>query len=115
VAELEVTRFGGSVVVVTLYGEHDLSTKAELAEQLEQLVRADERVIVDLSEVEYIDSTVIDNLVQADALARECGLRLTLQVGTARLGRVLELIRMRDYLLCASSREEAIELARSSG
>jgi anti-anti-sigma factor len=112
---IDVSRCGTDVVIVTLHGEHDLSTKAELAEQLERLVRGDERVIVDLSEVEYIDSTVIDRLVQADALAREHGLRLTLQVGTANLARVLELIRMRDYLPCASSREEAIALARSGG
>jgi anti-anti-sigma factor len=112
----KVSRVEEDIVTVTLYGEHDPSTKTELAEQLEQLVRADGRVIVDLSQAEFVHSTVLANLVEADALARQGGRRLTLQVGTAAIvAKVLEITRLGDYLPCAGAREEAIRIARSSG
>jgi anti-anti-sigma factor len=108
----DVTRLEGDIAVVSLYGEHDLATKAELADLLEQLVRAGERVIVDLSEVEYVDSSALNNFVQADRLAQTRGLRLTVQIGSAaNVATLLDVTGLRDYLPIAGSREEAILLA----
>jgi anti-anti-sigma factor len=116
VNEIEISHAGSDVVIVRLYGDHDLGTRAALAELLEQLMHADKRVIVDLSEVGYVDSSMLHNLVHTDALARERGRRLTLQVGTAAIfAKVLEITGLRDHLLCADSRQEAIRIARSSG
>jgi len=112
---IEISRGGSDIVVVTLYGEHDLSTATELAEQLEQLVDAGERVVVDLSKVDYIDSSVLNNLVRANARARTHGLRLTLQIGTAAVvGRIVEITGLRDLLPIADLRDEAIRIARTS-
>jgi anti-anti-sigma factor len=45
--------------VVTLRGEHDLSTKPSLGDTLKQTFARGSKVIVDLSEVEFIDSSVL--------------------------------------------------------
>jgi anti-anti-sigma factor len=115
VGEIELVRIGGGVVVVSLYGEHDLSSKDALDEKLESLVGAGERVIVDLSPVGYVDSAALNSIVHADALARQHGLRLTLQFAPASIvARLLALTSLRDHLACADSRDEAIRIARSS-
>jgi anti-anti-sigma factor len=112
---IEDSYHGSDLAIVTLLGEHDLSTKAELSVQLEQLVRTGERVIVDLSEAEYVGSAVVETLVRVDAPARQRGLRLTLQVGrAATVDRVVEVTGLRELLPIADSRQEAIRLARSS-
>lgn len=49
----------GTTRVVTLCGEHDLSTVVVLAGEIEAQFRATSHVIVDLSEAAFVDSTVI--------------------------------------------------------
>jgi len=45
--------------VVTLRGEHDLSTNPSLADALRDAFGSGSKVVVDLSQVEFIDSTVL--------------------------------------------------------
>jgi anti-anti-sigma factor len=45
--------------VVTLRGEHDLSTEPSLGDVLKQAFGGGSKVVVDLSQVEFIDSTVL--------------------------------------------------------
>lgn len=49
--------------VLTLRGEHDLSTNPSLRDELERAFGRGSTVIVDLSEVAFIDSTVLRGLV----------------------------------------------------
>jgi anti-anti-sigma factor len=114
VSEIEVSWCGTDVTILTLRGEHDLSNAHRLAAELRMAMRARELPIVDLSEVQFIDSSVLNNLWQAERMARERGLSLTLQLGTAAIvRRTLETSGLIDQLRCAPSRQEAITLARS--
>lgn len=45
--------------VVTLCGEHDISTEPSLADALRQAFGGGSKVVVDLSHVEFIDSSVL--------------------------------------------------------
>ena len=45
--------------VVTLRGEHDVSTDPSLADSLRQTFGGGSKVVVDFSEVEFIDSSVL--------------------------------------------------------
>jgi anti-sigma B factor antagonist len=45
--------------ILTLRGEHDLSTEPSLADALTDAFAAGSNVVVDLSEVEFIDSTIL--------------------------------------------------------
>ena len=104
------------IAVVSLVGEHDLSTATQLQSQLELLLRGREAVIVDLSAAEFIDSSVLNNLVRADKLARQQGTRLTLLLETApAVVRLLEIAGLDGYFVLAGSREEAIAAARNPG
>ncbi len=47
------------VWVLTLHGEHDISTQPALREQLELVGRAGGPIVVDLAHATFIDSTVI--------------------------------------------------------
>lgn len=47
------------VWVLTLHGEHDLSTAPSLRSELERVFNAGSTVVVDLSPAEFIDSTIL--------------------------------------------------------
>jgi anti-anti-sigma factor len=78
-------------------------------------VRSGEAVIVDLSEVEFIDSSVLTTLITIDRMAHERGSTLTLLLNTAPIvRRLVEISGLTDHLSCVGSREEAIQAARRS-
>lgn len=51
------------VWVLTLRGEHDMSTEPSLRQELDRVFAAGSAVVVDLSRAEFIDSSVLDALV----------------------------------------------------
>jgi anti-anti-sigma factor len=113
VKPIEVSWYDTDIAIVTLYGEHDLSTRDELADELEKHVRAGESLIIDLSHVQFIDSTVIHTLLRTYALARDRGSLLTLQLGTPPIiGRLLEISGVPTLLPCVATRQDAISAAR---
>ena len=67
------------VAVVAVRGEHDLRTKAELAEALER-ASAHPHVLVDLSECSFMDSSVIGALFVASKRLEERDGRLELVI-----------------------------------
>ena len=71
---IEVSR-DGPVWILTMSGEHDLSTAPDLVHEREQAFDAGAPVVVDLTEVEFMDSAVLNALLKAreQALARQEG------------------------------------------
>lgn len=111
---IEVIHYDTEIAIVKLLGEHDLSTRRELEKTLRELLHSGERLVVDLSQTEFIDSSVLNNLVQASSEARNRGLTITLQIQTgANVHRVLEVTGLLGRLPCAATRDEAITLARN--
>lgn len=83
----------GNVMTLCLRGELDLATLPIAAAQLEraeaeQTVRL---IILDLNELEFIDSTAVAWLVAAQNRHRDDGNRLRVTRSTAKVARVLEL------------------------
>ena len=97
----------GSSVVLALFGELDLASTPELEAEL---VRAadHESVIVDLRELEFIDSTGLGALVKAHDRAREAGHRFGLVRGLGQVQRLLGLTGLSEQLAVADSREELL-------
>jgi anti-anti-sigma factor len=56
-------RFG--VWVLTMHGEHDVSTTPSLSETCERVAAAGGPVVIDLSDAEFIDSSILRALVTA--------------------------------------------------
>lgn len=89
-----------------------VTTADELAKELRTLLRCGEAVIVDLSEVEFLDSSVLHTLISTDRMARERGNTLTLLLHTSPIvRRLLELRGLEEFLTCVGSREHAIQAA----
>ena len=79
------------VVVLRLRGELDLATASELSEQLGRAERDGSVVVVDLRGLEFMDSTGVALLANADRRARERGGRLVVVRGGRQVQRLLEL------------------------
>jgi anti-sigma B factor antagonist len=71
--EVVTTSVGGSRWLVTLNGEHDLTTAAELRSQFETVFRSATTVVIDLSNATFIDSSTLSALIHADRLAEDGG------------------------------------------
>ena len=110
---IDVSCYDTGITVIALAGEHDLSTSDGIWRELELGLRARQAVIVDLSDAEFIDSSVIHQIMKADKLARSEGTRVTLQLENAPVvQRVLQVTGLERHLVIAHSRELAIAAAR---
>jgi len=89
----------GSSVHAALRGELDISTATRLEESLAR-IEADqpELVVIDLSGLDFMDSTGLRLLISADQRARDAGRRLVLVQGNDMVQRVLRLTRLDERL-----------------
>jgi anti-anti-sigma factor len=93
-AEAIQVRREGDVSIVSLTGEHDLSTAQALREALESARATSGGLIVDLSHADFIDSSILGLIVSAWQEAGATGARFALIVGNgsgSSVRRVLEL------------------------
>ncbi|HEV7806575.1 MAG TPA: STAS domain-containing protein [Solirubrobacteraceae bacterium] len=82
----------GVVYAICAEGELDLATAAQLERELKHAESSDALTIVlDLSGLQFIDSTGVRLIIQADARSRANSNRLTLLRGSAAVQRVFEL------------------------
>lgn len=110
---IAIERLAG-VGVVSLIGEHDLASAAELSATLSALLGERAGLVVDLSKTQFLDSSVLHAIVRAASAAEERQGRLVLQVATAdTVERVLELSGLLEMIPRARERQEAIRLAQN--
>jgi len=110
--DVELIRPFSNTAILALHGEHDTATKGEFARLLSDEIGANDLVVVDVSDADFVDSTFLHNLVKADRLASARGSRFVLQMGTARIVRsAIEFSGLLDVLECAHSRDEALSRA----
>jgi anti-anti-sigma factor len=82
----------GDVHTLRLFGELDLATAADVQRELEHVEATDaESIVLDLSELTFMDSTGVRLLVTAHARARADSNRLTLLRGGRAVQRILQL------------------------
>jgi len=53
------------IAIVKLFGEHDMADSEELSKILHRVLGARDLLIVDLSEAEFIDSSILNSLIAA--------------------------------------------------
>ena len=89
--ELTVSENEGETVLSAV-GELDVNTAPELREQLAQLVNDGvRRIVVDLADVSFVDSTALSVLVSALKRLRQADGDLTLASPTPSVRRVFEI------------------------
>jgi len=84
----------GDVSIVSLTGEHDLSTALDLRHALETAAGGGDCLVVDLSRTEFIDSSILGEIVAAWQGAGASSARFALIIGNGSgtsVRRVLEL------------------------
>ena len=98
------------VVLVRVRGEIDFNRSPELHEALlEVLEQKPRRVVIDLSNVAYIDSSGVGTLVDAQRRLKRDGGRVVLAGLQDRVRGVLEISGLDQFFTIAASVQEALE------
>jgi anti-anti-sigma factor len=89
----------GETHVLKLSGELDLASYEALDDELRRIEATDaSRIVIDLSELTFLDSVGIRLLVEADARSRSDSNRLELIPGGDQVQRTLRLCRLEESL-----------------
>ncbi len=103
------TTVTGDVAVVALSGELDVAGAALLEHELDRVAADHEasRLVLDLRDLDFMDSTGLRLMVLADQRARADDRRLSVVRGQPDVQRVFEITRMTDRLDFIDSPAEA--------
>jgi anti-sigma B factor antagonist len=109
-SQLEVRREQeGNVTIVSFRGEFDY---AEMGMAQEEICAAEAQespvLVLDLSDLEFMDSSAVRVILQADSRARADGRRLALVTGTGPPHRVLSILGLTDRLDVVTSRDAVL-------
>jgi anti-anti-sigma factor len=99
---LEITSTRGEDGIrLIVGGDVDLTTAGRFEQALQRAEQAAGSVVIDLSRVEFFDSTGLQILLDADVRARQNGHRLVVVAGDGEAARVLELTQVTEQLTVA--------------
>jgi anti-anti-sigma factor len=108
---VEITYPRARTCVVALHGEHDRGTSERMEELFRRIVAANDLVVVDVGDADFIDSSFLRNLLVADRDATEQQKLFRLQMGTAPIvRRALEVSGVLERLAVVYNREDALAL-----
>ena len=91
---------------LALRGELDLASSPTLERELEPLTASAPQTVLDLRELEFMDSTGLSVLVKAHQRAEEQGKRFGLVNGSQQVQRLLTLTGVADRLTLVNAPEE---------
>jgi len=84
---------------VELSGELDISSSSSVESRLMELERREpQRLLLDLRRVNFIDSTGLSMIINADGRAKKAGRRLTIVSGDGVPRRILRTVGLEDRL-----------------
>lgn len=103
----------GAIWVLTLTGEHDITTTRMLDEDMAQIAASGTSVVIDLSQATFIDSQVIAWLIRWwNRSLESTHLHLAIATGEGRspVTRLLELVDLTNTLPCYPTTADALQL-----
>jgi anti-sigma B factor antagonist len=111
--ELALERKDSGLAVLTISGEHDLSTAPNLRRRLNALLDEGTATVVDLSPATFIDSSILGVILDGRRRAEEAeiGFAVARSNGSDAVDRVLEVTGLRAELPVHARREEAVAAA----
>ncbi len=99
----------GQAAVIAVSGELDLASSPALQEELDRLASSDAKLlIIDLRELDFMDSTGLSVLVRAHQRAEEHGRQLAMVKGPQQVQRLLSLTGVGDRLTLVDAPEELL-------
>jgi anti-anti-sigma factor len=112
---VKVNRDGDTATLIPS-GEIDLATVERLQSELEKLIEADfARIVIDLREVEFLDSTGLQALVRAHARAEQDRWQLVIIPGPRAVQRVFEITGVIDHLRFVAGDDAGISVVDDHG
>jgi anti-sigma B factor antagonist len=103
-------RSQNGVTVIAVSGELDLASSPALQEEIDRIASSDSRMlIIDLRELDFMDSTGLSVLVRAHQRAEEQGRQLAMVRGPQQVQRLLRLTGVADRLTLVDAPEELLE------
>jgi anti-sigma B factor antagonist len=114
--ELALERNHEGLAVLTISGEHDLSTAPNLRRRIDSLLNEGTATVIDLSPATFIDSSILGVILDGRRRAGESGIGFEVvhANGADSVDRVLEVTGLRTELPVRDRREEAITEASGS-
>ena len=94
--------------VLDLVGEYDLNSASALAADLRAVPRHGDALLVDMSRVDFLDSTALQVLFEASADHRRAGTFAVIAPVGSWAERLIELTRFRDAAQVFSDRDSAL-------
>jgi len=95
--------------VIAVSGELDLASSPALQEELDRVSASDSQLlIIDLRELDFMDSTGLSVLVRAHQRAEQEGRRLAMVKGPQQVQRLLSLTGVADRLTLVDAPEDLI-------
>jgi anti-sigma B factor antagonist len=115
--ELALERNDSGLAVLTISGEHDLSTAPNLRRRIANLLDEGTATVIDLSPATFIDSSILGVILDGRRKAAEAdtGFAVVHANGADAVDRVLEVTGLRAELPVHARREEAFTEVSSSG
>jgi anti-sigma B factor antagonist len=113
---LDLEQRPDGVVVIVVQGDTDLHVAPELRERLTRTIDAGTTaIVVDLSDVTFVDSMALGVLLGATKRMRAAGGRLRLVVARPETRRIFEITLLDRVLEIDATREEALANVRPAG
>jgi anti-anti-sigma factor len=101
----------GDVAVLTLRGDHDMTTAGDLRAAFDALLARSTGVVVDLTQVSFMDSSTLHALVSAREEALGAGKGIVIQLGApAAVKRLMRLSGLDEVFPISDSRDQALRL-----
>ena len=94
---IELERHGSALVVV-VYGELDLSSADRLNARLTGLLSSSSRIVLDLREIDFIDSAGLHCILDVDRASRDAGVEFLLIQGPEQARRLFDVTRTEHLL-----------------
>jgi anti-sigma B factor antagonist len=115
--ELALERNESGLAVLTISGEHDLSTAPNLRRRIDNLLDEGTATVIDLSPATFIDSSILGVILDGRRKAAEAdiGFAVVHANGADAVDRVLEVTGLRAELPVHARREEAFTEVSGSG
>lgn len=114
--EIALERNNGGVSVLTISGEHDLSTAPDFRSHIDELVGERRAIVVDLSPSTFVDSSILGVILDARRRAVDSGVGFAVcqDDGADAVARVLEITGLREELPVYPSLDAALDKAGSA-
>ena len=110
------THITGRTVTLALTGELDIVSSPALEQTMAELSASDvELVVVDLRELQFMDSTGLHALIRAQQQAHDLGREFALVRGPEQVQRLFDLTGLVDTLTIVASPDQLPEVDRAHG